>query len=56
MGNTKTVSPATAAERAMNRHKEQYGVIVICTDEADQRQIYERLAKHFNRKIRVVTT
>ena len=24
-------------------HKEQYGVIVICKDEKEQREIYERL-------------
>ncbi|MDD4817090.1 MAG: hypothetical protein PHI85_03875 [Victivallaceae bacterium] len=48
-------SPATAAERAMNRYKEQYGVIVICRNEEDQAEIYNRL-KQLNRTVKVVTT
>lgn len=36
-------------------YREQYGVIVICDDEANQRAVYERLhGEGF--KLRVVTT
>ena len=48
-------APATAAERAMNRYKEQYGVIVICRDERDQQEIFERL-RSLERPLKVVTT
>lgn len=37
------------------RYKEQYGVIVICKDEAHQKRVYEQLrAKH--KKVKVVVT
>lgn len=36
------------------KYREQFGVIVICKDEADQRRVYEQLlAKGFT--LRVVT-
>ena len=47
----------TAADLAKNAYKEQYGVIVICVDEAQQIGVYEALKSQFpNNKIRVVTT
>ena len=50
-------SPVTAADLAKNGYKEQYGVILICDNEADQIAVFEQLKKDFpNKKIRVVTT
>jgi hypothetical protein len=37
------------------RYRQQYGVIVLCADEAEQRSVYERL-KSEGLKIRVVVT
>ena len=53
---TKT-SPVTAADLAKNAYKQQYGVIVICTDEAQQIEVYMTLqAQYPKNKIKVVTT
>ncbi len=38
-----------------NRYREQYGVIVICSNEDHQRDVYERL-RNEGHKVRVVTT
>ena len=39
------------------RYKQQYGVIVICRDEADQAKTYERLRRRCGaREIKVVVT
>lgn len=57
--NSKTIPLPPAVEGApgipkQQRYREQYGVIVICADENDQRVVYERLALE-HRKCRVVT-
>jgi hypothetical protein len=44
-----------ADEKPEGRYKEQYGVIVICEDEAEQRKIYERLTEQ-GHKCKVVVT
>jgi hypothetical protein len=38
-----------------SRYREQYGVIVICRDEKDQKRVYEELLKK-DYKLRVVVT
>ena len=48
-------SPATAADLAKKGYREQYGVIVVCKDEATQKQIYAELAGR-GLKCKVVTT
>lgn len=35
-------------------YKEQYGVIIVCTDEKEQQTVYERLRKE-GYKLKVVT-
>ena len=53
----KTKSPVTAADLAKNGYRQQWGVIVICADEADQIAKYGELrAKYPTSKIKVVTT
>ena len=53
---TKT-SPVTAADLAKYAYKQQYGVIVICFDEAQQIAVYEAMKQQYpNNKIKVVTT
>lgn len=53
----KQKSPVTAADLAKNGYKQQWGVIVICSDEQDQICKYEELRKKYvNNKIKVVTT
>ncbi|MGA3370686.1 MAG: hypothetical protein ABSC48_02880 [Terracidiphilus sp.] len=43
---TSSYSDGTGAnEKPEGRYKEQYGVIVICEDETEQRMIYERLTE-----------
>jgi hypothetical protein len=37
------------------RYREQFGVIVICTDEEHQKQVYSELKKK-HRKVKVVVT
>lgn len=40
-----------------NAYKQQYGVIVICFDEAQQIAVYEAMKQQYpNNKIKVVTT
>lgn len=40
-----------------NAYKQQYGVIVICSDEAQQIAVYEAMKQQYpNNKIKVVTT
>ena len=46
---------APGPETLGDRYKEQYGVIVICEDEADQEKVYEQLTD-LELKCRVVTT
>lgn len=36
--------PAGAPGRNTFRYKEQFGVVVICRDEAEHKQVFERLA------------
>lgn len=36
--------PAGAPGRNAFRYKEQFGVVVICHDEAEHKQVFERLA------------
>ena len=53
----KQKSPVTAADLAKNGYKQQWGVIVICSDEQDQIRKYEGLKQKYpDRKIKVVTT
>jgi len=53
----KKQSPVTAADLAKNGYRQQWGVIVICSDEKDQIRKYEELrAKYADNKIKVVTT
>ena len=40
---------------AKNAYRQQYGVIVICRDEAHQRKVYDRL-KARGHTLKVVTT
>ena len=47
--------PGAPGRPKNNRYREQYGVIVICRDEADQKRAYDWL-RRFRRPIRVVTT
>ena len=50
-------SPVTAADLAKNAYKQQYGVIVICSDEAQQIAVYEAMKQQYpDNKIKVVTT
>ena len=50
-------SPVTAADLAKNAYKQQFGIIVICNDEAQQVAVYEAMKKQYpNNKIKVVTT
>ena len=50
-------SPVTAADLSKNAYRQQYGVIVICRDEAEQVRVYNALMRLYrNNKIRVVTT
>ena len=52
-----TTSPVTPADLATNGYRQQWGVILICTDEADQIAKYNELKTQFpNNKIKVVTT
>lgn len=41
-------------DRIKYRHRQQFGVIVVCAGEADQRRTFNRLRK-LGYKIRVVT-
>ena len=53
----KSKSPVTAADLVKNGYRQQWGVIVICTDEKDQIRKYEDLKKLYpGQKIKVVTT
>ena len=50
-------SPVTAADLAKNAYKQQFGIIVICNDEAQQVAVYEAMKKQYpNNKIKVVNT
>ena len=50
-------SPVTAADLAKQGYRQQWGVIVICSGEADQIAKYNELrAKYPDSKIKVVTT
>lgn len=52
-----STSPVTVADLAKNAYKQQYGVIVICSDEAQQIEVYTTLqAQYPKNKIKVVTT
>jgi hypothetical protein len=55
MKSEKTKSPVTAADLAKNGYREQYGVIIICKDESEQKRLYEKLLKQ-GHKLRVVVT
>jgi hypothetical protein len=39
-----------------DRYREQYGVILVCSGEAEQRRLYEALADIKTSKIKVVVT
>lgn len=43
-----------ARDRIKYRHRQQFGVIVVCADERDQRRAFNRL-RRLGYKIRVVT-
>ena len=47
--------PGAPGRPENSRYREQYGIIVICRDEADQKRAYEWL-RRFRRPVRVVTT
>ena len=50
-------SPVTAADLSKNAYRQQFGVIIICRDEAEQVRVYNALMRLYrNNKIRVVTT
>lgn len=50
-------SPVTAADLAKNGYRQQWGVIVICSSEQDQKEKYETLKKRWpEHKIKVVNT
>ena len=50
-------SPVTAADLARDGYKQQWGLIVICTNEEEQIQKYDRLKSLFpENRIKVVTT
>ena len=54
---TKFASPVTAADLAKNGYRQQWGLIVICTNEEEQIQKYDRLKSLFpENRIKVVTT
>lgn len=48
--------PPKAPGRNRYRHRHQQGVILICEDQAAQRQLYEALTAIKNCKIKVVVT
>ena len=47
--------PGAPRRPKQNRYRKQYGVIVICRDEADQKRAYDWL-RRFRRPVRVVVT
>ena len=50
-------SPVTAADLAKDGYRRQWGVIVICSSEQDQKEKYETLKKRWpGNKIKVVNT
>lgn len=50
-------SPVTAADLAKNAYKQQFGIIVICADEAQQIEVYKAMREKYpNNKIKVVNT
>lgn len=56
-GKTLPPLPAAAPGRpAKARYREQYGVVLVCPDEATQAQLYEALEALRSCKIRVVVT
>jgi hypothetical protein len=47
----------TGGDPGEGRYREQFGVIVVCTGEAEQQQVYEQLKGEFpGSEVRVVTT
>ena len=42
----RTPTPDRPARPEPDRYREQYGVIVICEDEAHQRQVFETLKQY----------
>lgn len=46
--------PVTAARSSAFKYKPQFGVIVVCKDERDQRRVYNQLRRG-PRKVKVVT-
>lgn len=51
----RTPLPGSPERPAPDRYREQYGIIVICEDEAHQREVFETL-KRYGCKLRVVVT
>ena len=51
----RTPTPGRSERPEPDRCREQYGVIVICEDQAHQRQVFETL-KQYGWKLRVVVT
>ena len=47
--------PGAPGRPEKSRYREQYGIIVICRDEADQKRVYDWL-RRFRRPVRVVVT
>jgi hypothetical protein len=48
-------SPAGIEDAPTSKYREQYGVIVVCSDEAHQRRVYEELSGS-GHEVRVVVT
>lgn len=54
---TQNPSPVTADDLAKNGYRQQWGLIVICTNEEEQIQKYDQLKSLFpGNRIKVVTT
>ena len=49
------LAPGVPGRPKTFRYMEQYGVIVICRNEAHQRRVYEKLARRYQ-KVKVVRT
>jgi penicillin V acylase-like amidase (Ntn superfamily) len=51
----KIKDPVTPADESKNGYKEQYGVIIVCKGEKDQKKLYEELNER-GLKCKVVVT
>ena len=48
--------PGAPGKPAGRRYREQYGIIIVCPDEARQRSIFEALQALLDCKLKVVVT